>query len=518
MEQPMTLKRLDKIYTKDLAEVGYVSARGQPGCSTGVLIGGHYGVSKHGFRARCDYFVKCHNCKEILAGRDFATHTGVHMQLHWRCSLRVLDNARNPSIKEWVRDKSKAVSAGYPALGTHLCVYWPTEQAWFAGCLTAYDAQEGLSKISYDDGDEEWLHLVMESYMISTADVHKQTSRNSEPHGTSPIDLCSSDSEAEQELQHASAPLHSHGSPALVIKQEPHPYADSAIVVEQAPWISRCAPTVAPAPPNSCLVPAHAQPATPAHGLASSCPGTSAAHHPWPQPRRKRQKTAEPHQLCQSSNDHPSACPTLHLTAAPQLPPSNTARQSKPSVCKPPMGPSMLPMGQSSPDITVTQHTSSDPLHSSTHRDAPVLQSEDVPARLQRHASPSLTDGSDAPACLQQETYKASLQLAVLPPSSLNASAAAAQPAPRSNNKLLELLQTSFASGIELSTEARQEALQDLVSSLTDPITTARFYAVLDRQSRCEVEHSLERWHSRVAFLFQTYQTTACAEVCSSMT
>lgn len=102
----MTLKRLDKIYTKDLAEVGYVSARecnelgvahsslgcyrisvsfckvtllavgGQPGCSTGVLIGGHYGVSKHGFRARCDYFVKCHNCKEILAGRDFATHTG----------------------------------------------------------------------------------------------------------------------------------------------------------------------------------------------------------------------------------------------------------------------------------------------------------------------------------------------------------------------------------------------------------------------------------------------------------
>ena len=62
--------------------------------------------------------------------------------------------------------------AGYPAVGTHLCVYWPTEQAWFAGCLTAYDAREGLSKINYDDGDEEWLYLVMESYMISSAGEH----------------------------------------------------------------------------------------------------------------------------------------------------------------------------------------------------------------------------------------------------------------------------------------------------------------------------------------------------------
>ncbi|KAL3154534.1 hypothetical protein ABBQ32_013994 [Trebouxia sp. C0010 RCD-2024] len=128
-------------------------------------------------------------------------------------------------------------------------------------------------------------------------------------------------------------------------KVEPHPCADSAIVVEQEPWLSRCEPTVAPAPPHSSLVPAHAQPATPSHGLAPSCPGTSAAHHSLPQPRRKQQKTAEPHQLCQLSNDHPSACPALHLTAAPQLPASNTPRQSKPSVCKPPMSPSMQPMG-----------------------------------------------------------------------------------------------------------------------------------------------------------------------------
>lgn len=46
------------------------------------------------------------------------------------------------------------------------------EQTWFAGCLTAYDAQKGLSKIDYYDGDEEWLYLAMESYMISSAGEH----------------------------------------------------------------------------------------------------------------------------------------------------------------------------------------------------------------------------------------------------------------------------------------------------------------------------------------------------------
>ena len=56
--------------------------------------------------------------------------------------------------------------AGYPSIGTHLCIYWPREQNWFAGCLTAYDPCEGLSKIQYDDGDEEWLYLFLECFMI----------------------------------------------------------------------------------------------------------------------------------------------------------------------------------------------------------------------------------------------------------------------------------------------------------------------------------------------------------------
>ena len=62
--------------------------------------------------------------------------------------------------------------AGYPSIGTRLCVFWPKEQSWFAGCLTAYDAQEGLSKVEYDDGDEEWLYLAMECFMITPAGGH----------------------------------------------------------------------------------------------------------------------------------------------------------------------------------------------------------------------------------------------------------------------------------------------------------------------------------------------------------
>ena len=46
--------------------------------------------------------------------------------------------------------------------------------------------------------------------------------------------------------------------------------------------------------------------------------------------------------------------------------------------------------------------------------------------------------------------------------------------------------------------------------------TTATFFAVLAGQSRCEMEHSLERWHKRIGQIFQVHQTEAATEVRSS--
>ena len=124
-------------------------------------------------------------------------------------------------------------------------------------------------------------------------------------------------------------------------------------------------------------------------------------------------------------------------------------------------------MGQSTPNITVIK---SESLQSSTHQDTSVLRSEVAAAPLQRHACLSLNDHRGTTACLQQENHEARLQLAVLPGSSLDASPAAQAQPQSDNNKVLELLQTRFASGCKLSTEASQEARQDLVSLLTDPM------------------------------------------------
>ena len=45
--------------------------------------------------------------------------------------------------------------------------------------------------------------------------------------------------------------------------------------------------------------------------------------------------------------------------------------------------------------------------------------------------------------------------------------------------------------------------------------TTAKFFALLDRQPRAELQHSLTRWHKRITSLFQLHQGDECAEVSS---
>ena len=61
--------------TASPSQLTLLAVGGQPGCSIGILIAGHHAVSKYGRASRCNYFVRCCNCKEIVAGRDFATHT-----------------------------------------------------------------------------------------------------------------------------------------------------------------------------------------------------------------------------------------------------------------------------------------------------------------------------------------------------------------------------------------------------------------------------------------------------------
>ena len=58
---------------------------------------------------------------------------------------------------------------GHPGIGSRLCIYWPAEQNWYSGQVTAVDGDEGLSRIQYDDGEVQWLHLAVECYMQAPA-------------------------------------------------------------------------------------------------------------------------------------------------------------------------------------------------------------------------------------------------------------------------------------------------------------------------------------------------------------
>ena len=90
-------------------------------------------------------------------------------------------------------------------------------------------------------------------------------------------------------------------------------------------------------------------------------------------------------------------------------------------------------------------------------------------AALQQHPEPFPANSKDT-AAPSQQTPEARLPLALLPGSSSDAAADACQVQPQGKSKVLQLLKARFAPGWKWSAKARQEALQDLVSLLTNPM------------------------------------------------
>ncbi|MCO5607711.1 hypothetical protein L7F22_061910 [Adiantum nelumboides] len=67
---------------------------------------------------------------------------------------------RNKEIKENVPPL-----ADLPLIvGRRIEVYWPLDAAWYRGLVSAYDNVRKKHKVSYDDGEEEWLCLAQEKF------------------------------------------------------------------------------------------------------------------------------------------------------------------------------------------------------------------------------------------------------------------------------------------------------------------------------------------------------------------
>lgn len=181
---------------------------------------------------RCEYFIKCCNCKQVFAARDFAEHTG-GTKTDWRSRMRVFEKHGHPKLKDWIEEQCKAPDAGHPGVGSRICIFWPVERNWYSGQVSDFDDSQGLSKIQYDDGDVEWLHLAVEGYMQPSARVTEVGGGGqlAPHHGEQVIEIYEiydSDEEAERSAhrqrlaQHSSSAVLINSEP-LLIKSEPEP-------------------------------------------------------------------------------------------------------------------------------------------------------------------------------------------------------------------------------------------------------------------------------------------------------
>ncbi|KAL6752704.1 hypothetical protein V8C86DRAFT_3140857, partial [Haematococcus lacustris] len=57
-------------------------------------------------------------------------------------------------------------SIGAEVVGRRIKVFWPQEGTWFEGSISRYDQDKGKHRVSYDDGDKEWVVLSAEQYEL----------------------------------------------------------------------------------------------------------------------------------------------------------------------------------------------------------------------------------------------------------------------------------------------------------------------------------------------------------------
>ncbi|DBA67463.1 TPA: hypothetical protein ACH3X2_001746 [Trebouxia sp. C0005] len=451
---------------------------------------------------------------------------------------------------------------GQPGVGSRICIFWPTERNWFSGSVAAFDDSEGLSKIQYDDGDTEWLHLAVECYMQpSTGSTEVAGESHLLPFDERVIDLCNSDSEEEILPQQLTGP---RSNSAVLIKSEPllikpDPGAASTLELQSAQPSQAGRSTGLPQPTHLSRHPQSVQSSTvrpslqPSASMLSACPAkpalsphTATALKSIPvsgqapvkggrssPTQSKPEQKSKPEQRKRSREEfelqpHPPSTAVLHTPSLAQSLPLVQQPAGTPS---PPLHPAVKqsdahlqqrtsPLPPLIPSLDRSQSSTQPSKRLTVHSPKSSLQllAFDIQQRKAITASmlqPSCSAGQQqrqntaSMLTANQGSQQTPLPVLQLPTDTSRQIQAASS----SKCDDLGLILQKFALGVSLDTRNLQDALEELVCHLTDPVTSAKFFAIMDRQSSSDAKESLVRYYGRVSALVEKHHLGGYDEV-----
>lgn len=78
------------------------------------------------------------------------------------------NNCEVPSPTFHFGGGKKVAVRGEGAIGARISVWWPLDEDWYSGCVTAFDAVRQCHTVSYDDGDVEIIRLWAPNQLVNS--------------------------------------------------------------------------------------------------------------------------------------------------------------------------------------------------------------------------------------------------------------------------------------------------------------------------------------------------------------
>ncbi|KAK3275273.1 hypothetical protein CYMTET_16582 [Cymbomonas tetramitiformis] len=98
-----------------------------------------------------------------MRANAFEAAAGKAQSRKWRTSCRLLQEDGTPgeTIQQWF--KARGAEIGAEAVERPIAIYWPEDEAFYTGKLTAFHEVTGEHEMMYDDGESERIHLTLQT-------------------------------------------------------------------------------------------------------------------------------------------------------------------------------------------------------------------------------------------------------------------------------------------------------------------------------------------------------------------